>query len=361
MKKLFVLGLLGMFILSGMILAQEVGIQGSGKDKPKNPPKILELKQLGCKNGYAVIWVKILDRSDNETHFTVHRKDGSGKRHLIGSVSAIDIAGTGKTVGFTDYYASFNVKIHYKATADNGYGSSGWTNDKHTITPKPCETENLPPLCDLIVRVEGNKIYFDGSDSSDPDGRIEKYRWTFGDDGNFSGVKGEHVYQEDGTYIVTLKVVDNDGASSSCVKEITVPVKRPWCEIEAPLLIISQKKHTNDKGKTKSLTLIQLHQKEPNLNGYWIFKIAIYPKKKIMKEFNEEREEYLITLEEMEKLNLATKKRFSGERTKHELELILPMNSLVVIDAEWVCDSCDPEKGEPFGFAFETPKKFIKS
>ena len=62
-------------------------------------------------------------------------------------------------------------------------------------------------------------ISFDGSGSYDPDGVIVSYLWDFGDQNSASGISVNHVYRQVGTYVVTLTVEDDDGASSFLVAE----------------------------------------------------------------------------------------------------------------------------------------------
>jgi PKD repeat protein len=68
----------------------------------------------------------------------------------------------------------------------------------------------------------GENIHFDASKSSDSDGTIVSYSWTFGDEITATGVTADHVYSAEGTYTVTLTVTDDDGASSSVSAEMTV-------------------------------------------------------------------------------------------------------------------------------------------
>jgi len=60
----------------------------------------------------------------------------------------------------------------------------------------------------------GSQITFDGSDSFDPDGSIVSYEWTFGDGNVGTGMNPTHTYGVSGTYNVSLKVTDNEGASN---------------------------------------------------------------------------------------------------------------------------------------------------
>jgi PKD repeat protein len=55
-------------------------------------------------------------------------------------------------------------------------------------------------------------VSFDASASTDPDGSIASYAWSFGDGSTGSGVTAEHAYAEPGLYTPTLTVTDNRGA-----------------------------------------------------------------------------------------------------------------------------------------------------
>ena len=59
-------------------------------------------------------------------------------------------------------------------------------------------------------------ITFDGSASYDSDGgEIASYAWDFGDGTTGEGAVTLHTYTADGTYVVTLTVVDDEGVSNT--------------------------------------------------------------------------------------------------------------------------------------------------
>jgi PKD repeat protein len=62
-------------------------------------------------------------------------------------------------------------------------------------------------------------IEFDGELSTDKDGKIRSYDWDFGDGSIVSGKAVTHAYVDNGEYIVTLKVTDDDVAvaKDSCI------------------------------------------------------------------------------------------------------------------------------------------------
>jgi len=75
----------------------------------------------------------------------------------------------------------------------------------------------------------GTAVAFSGAGSSDSDGTIASYNWTFGDLTSASGVSVSHAYLSAGTYTVNLTVTDNLGATGSgsatvVVTNATVPL-----------------------------------------------------------------------------------------------------------------------------------------
>jgi len=78
---------------------------------------------------------------------------------------------------------------------------------------------NVPPTANFYWTKEHDAIRFNGSYSTD-DGAISAWEWSFGD-GNGSYVQNpSHIYQEDGTYQVTLQVTDDDGETSEVTKTV---------------------------------------------------------------------------------------------------------------------------------------------
>jgi PKD repeat protein len=58
--------------------------------------------------------------------------------------------------------------------------------------------------------------------SSDSDGAIANWAWSFGDGGSSTAQNPGHAYAAGGTFNVTLTVTDNQGAASSLTRAITV-------------------------------------------------------------------------------------------------------------------------------------------
>ena len=70
----------------------------------------------------------------------------------------------------------------------------------------------------------GEEVAFDASGSKDPDGKIVRYLWDFDGDGetDAEGVKASYAFPRAGTYIVTLTVVDDNGAAATHKEEVHV-------------------------------------------------------------------------------------------------------------------------------------------
>ena len=66
---------------------------------------------------------------------------------------------------------------------------------------------------------------FSGAGSSDLDGSLVAWDWSFGDGGVASGVSSARLYSNPGVYSVQLRVTDNSGLSGT--SSVTVTVDAP--------------------------------------------------------------------------------------------------------------------------------------
>ena len=66
-------------------------------------------------------------------------------------------------------------------------------------------------------------ILFDATDSYDPDGEIDFYRWNFGDGtSEILAIKPYHTYNNPGVYDITLTVIDNNGTTDTNFVSATI-------------------------------------------------------------------------------------------------------------------------------------------
>jgi PKD repeat protein len=88
-------------------------------------------------------------------------------------------------------------------------------------TSVPATSWSTPPSAALSVSCGDLTCAF--SDQSRPGSApIARWSWTFGDGGVASGVSGSYTYAGQGTYIVTVTVVDANGLSSSASQTVSV-------------------------------------------------------------------------------------------------------------------------------------------
>ena len=92
--------------------------------------------------------------------------------------------------------------------------------------PPPPEEPNELPTAGFTVDVERGQapleVSFDASYSSDPDGNLVSYEWTFGDGGTATGVRVTHTYADGGIFEVELTVKDNRDGEASASDDVTV-------------------------------------------------------------------------------------------------------------------------------------------
>jgi hypothetical protein len=110
--------------------------------------------------------------------------------------------------------------------ARNEKGEFEWT---EILTPgkeNQIKRPNQKPKAKIFVEKEkilvGEEIYFDASDSFDPDGDNLKFLWDFGDGNKKEGVYVLHSFLKPKKYKVTLKVEDERGAFDTASIKIEV-------------------------------------------------------------------------------------------------------------------------------------------
>jgi PKD repeat protein len=87
----------------------------------------------------------------------------------------------------------------------------------------PSAAPNAAPVAAFNSSATGLTVSVNGAGSTDSDGTIVTRTWSWGDGTpEGSGVSASHTYGATGTYSVTLTVTDDDGATNSVSRNVTV-------------------------------------------------------------------------------------------------------------------------------------------
>lgn len=84
-------------------------------------------------------------------------------------------------------------------------------------------TANQSPSADFTVDCSELACTFDSAPSFDPDGTIVDVDWTFGgSNGSVTGARVDHDFARAGSYVVSVTVVDDDGATATSERTVVV-------------------------------------------------------------------------------------------------------------------------------------------
>lgn len=89
------------------------------------------------------------------------------------------------------------------------------------VTIDGAASGNAPPTAAFSAATSGLTATFTDQ-STDADGTIKSWSWNFGDGQTSSDQNPVHPYASAGTYTVTLTVTDDDGATGTTNKQVTV-------------------------------------------------------------------------------------------------------------------------------------------
>lgn len=149
--------------------------------------------------------------SSHET-ITLVRPDGTVDDQVAYGGAGWPQPTSGQSLELIDPSSDNTVGSNWALSA--GQGSPG--------APNGTGPMNDPPTAVFTSQCTALSCTFDGTGSSDSDGTIASYAWTFGDGQDGSGATPSHTYGAPGTYTATLTVTDNQGAVDSVSHPVTV-------------------------------------------------------------------------------------------------------------------------------------------
>ena len=101
---------------------------------------------------------------------------------------------------------------------------------------------------------------FDGSLSRDPDGRIVKYEWNFGDNNKALGQKVSHVYNKPGLYFVVLTVTDNDNLRDRFIALVEVKYDYRLDPEDRPGMVVNSHEDNDKFGSNAIVNTRDFHE-----------------------------------------------------------------------------------------------------
>ena len=130
--------------------------------------------------------------------------------------------GTGATSSYT-FPAAGTYPVTLKVTDNKG--ATDTTTQNITVTAPP--PANVKPVARFTATTDDLTVSTNGGTSTDSDGTITDYAWTYGTTGTGTGATSSYTFPAAGTYPVTLKVTDNKGATNTTTQNITVTAPPP--------------------------------------------------------------------------------------------------------------------------------------
>ena len=134
---------------------------------------------------------------------------------------------------------TYNVTL---TVADNKEGKNSTSKDL-AVSMKVTPVEAPKPVALIEIQVNELTVSVSGAKSRAPDGSsIVIYSWAFGDGAAATGVNATHTYAANGSYMITLTVTDDKGATgnTSVIVDLKTnpipspPPHHPPCEKKPP-------------------------------------------------------------------------------------------------------------------------------
>jgi PKD repeat protein len=160
-----------------------------------------------------------------------HDAEGPISSYLWGFGDGSQTSTTSNTISHT--YTTPGTYSAFLTVIDNQGDSNTISTPAIVTTPT---TENENPLAGFTVSTSQGpaplSVTFDGSSSSDPEGGPLSYSWNLGDGNTAQGVSTSHIYTSPGSFVATLTVTDDQGATASTTTAITANLVTPPFQIE---------------------------------------------------------------------------------------------------------------------------------
>lgn len=142
---------------------------------------------------------------------------GGGKLWIVDSST-----GALESLAFTPGTVSGPATVSGTPTVVSGPSVDGVDWRARAIFLGPRTAGDIAPVASASASCTGLDCAFDGTASTDSDGTVAAWSWSFGDGATATGATTTHSFASAGTYPVVLTVTDDKGTTSSTTSSVTV-------------------------------------------------------------------------------------------------------------------------------------------
>ncbi|MEU1971945.1 PKD domain-containing protein [Microbacterium sp. NPDC019599] len=186
---------------------------------------------FGVNSGGQVSLVSPTSYNDGQWHYAVATQGLTGMKLWVDTKLVASNAVTGGQ----------NYRGYWRIGGDRTFGSTSsnyinGTIDEVAVYPVALSEERMrshyaasgrtpterAPEASFTVTKNHLAVSVDGTASTDADGNLTTYEWTFGDGSTATGATASHTYAQAGTYTITLKVTDATSLTHTTTKSVTV-------------------------------------------------------------------------------------------------------------------------------------------
>ncbi|WP_455392694.1 PKD domain-containing protein [[Eubacterium] cellulosolvens] len=183
---------------------------------------------------------------------------------------------------FGDGDVAYEAKPTHTYTTDGNYTiqltvGDGLADVTDSISLQIITVENHAPVAEISSPQQDEAfdintvVFFDGTNSSDPDGDFIYYYWDFGDGSYGTGASTTHIYTAVGTYIVLLTVDDGDLTGSDSVR---ISITDQGTLNQPPEAVINEPENGDNFTTEEVITFSGENSSDPDgddLNYTWAF------------------------------------------------------------------------------------------